>query len=291
MEFSISLQGVTKTFDELQIGPIDLQIEPGFVVALVGPNGSGKSTLFRMLMNLIPADRGSIQILGCAPAEAETEWKRRIGYVPDTAYGMEELTAAEAGAFLRRLYPNWDAQRYEDLLKRYEINPKRKFKKLSKGTQRKLSVALALTPESELLLLDEPTANLDPFAAKRVLEDIATYVEAGERSVLIATHNLEEVRRVADYVAFLCKGRLLGVYEKDAVLDSWKAIWIDRPFVGMHQLPGVVEVHEGVPTRLITSDVHATEPALRSAGVQIVKVLNMELDDILAGLMQKEGVS
>lgn len=282
----ISLQGVTKSYGSFTLGPLDLRVEPGYVVAVVGPNGSGKSTLFRMLMNLSRPDAGGLTVLGGRYPEDEVEVKRGIGYAPEVATGHEEMGARELGDFVSRWYPGWDEGLYEDLLRRFEIPQEKRFDKLSKGMQRRLVFSLAVARGPELLLLDEPTDGVDPFARRLMLEEISRFLEGGDRTVLIATHIMEEVRRIADYVAFLHGGRFLGLYEKDELLESWRALWVERAPDG--EVPGLVSVEEGSPPRLVTSAPEKTVAALEEQGIKIVRSGSLDLEEILFRLMEAD---
>lgn len=282
----ISLEGAKKSYGGFTLGPLDLRIEPGYAVAVVGPNGSGKSTLFRMLMNLSQPDAGELTVLGGRYPEDEVEVKRRVGYAPEVAAGHDEMSARELGDFVSRWYPTWEARRYEDLLCRFEIPPKKRFDKLSKGMQRRLVFSLAIARSPELLLLDEPTDGVDPFARRLMLEEISRFLEDGDRTVLIATHIMEEVRRIADYVAFLHGGRFLGFYEKDELLESWQTLWVD----GMPQqdIPGLASVEEGTPLRLVTNSPRETRDALEGSGIEVLRTGGVDLEEILAHLMREQ---
>ena len=221
----VSLRGVGKSYGSFKLGPVDLEVEQGYVVAVVGPNGSGKSTLFRMLMNLSRPDGGEIELFGTRYPQSEVGIKRRVGYVPERSVGHDEMTAADLGAFVSRWYPSWNGALYADLLRRFEIDQKARFGKLSKGTQRRLDFSVAVACEPELLLLDEPTDGVDPFARRVMMEEISRHLASGEaerygRTVPFATHNIEQVSRIADYVLFLNKGDLLGPYEKDGLPEA-----------------------------------------------------------------------
>ena len=282
----IFMEGVKKSYGGFTLGPVNLRIEPGYAVAVVGPNGSGKSTLFRMLMNLSQPDAGELTVLGSRYPEDEVGIKRRLGYAPEVAAGHDEMSARELGDFVSRWYPTWEAGRYEDLLRRFEIPPKKRFDKLSKGMQRRLVFSLAIARSPELLLLDEPTDGVDPFARRLMLEEISGFLENGDRTVLIATHIMEEVRRIADYVAFLHGGRFLGFYEKDELLESWQTLWVD----GMPQqdIPGLVSVEEGTPLRLVTNSPRETRDALEESGIEVLRTGGVDLEEILAHLMREQ---
>jgi ABC-2 type transport system ATP-binding protein len=288
----ISLKDVRKSYGSFELGPVDLEVEPGYVVAVVGPNGSGKSTLFRILMNLARPDAGEVSLFGGTYPDDEVEIKQRVGYVPERSVGHEGMSAAALGEFVARWYPTWDRATYEELVARSGIEPEKKFGKLSKGMQRRLAFALAAATGADLLLLDEPTDGVDPFARREMLEDISRIMQSGERTVVFATHVMEEVRRIADYVAFLVDGDFLGLYEKDALLERWKVLWTDREPDG--GVPGVVEVEAGSPTRVVTDAPEETEEALSRENIRILRSGTLDLEEILSHLMRRRkgsGVS
>ena len=223
----ISLEDVRKSYGNFELGPIDLEVEPGHIVAIVGPNGSGKSTLFGILMNLIRPDSGNVALFGRNYPRDEVEIKRRVSYVPERATGHDEMSANSLGAFLSHWHSRWNRALYRDLLMRYEVDPYKKIGQLSRGVQRRLSFALALAASPDLLLLDEPTAGVDPFGRKKILEDISRFVhrDAGIKTVVFATQVMEEAMRIADHVVLLTNGESLGLHEKGALfalLDRWK---------------------------------------------------------------------
>jgi ABC-2 type transport system ATP-binding protein len=112
----ISLRAIRKSYgDNFELGPVDLAIEPGYVVAVVGSNESGKSTLIRMLMNLVQPDSGELMLLGGTYPDDEVAIKQRVGYVPELSLGHDEMSANSLGGFVSHWYPRWDGRRYEDL--------------------------------------------------------------------------------------------------------------------------------------------------------------------------------
>lgn len=285
----ISLKDVCKSYGGFELGPVEMEVEPGYVVAVVGPNGAGKSTLFRMLMNLARPDAGEITLFEGSYPEDEVAIKRKVGYVPERSVGHDETSAKALGDFVSHWYPSWDQRLYDYLVNRSEIEPHKKFRELSKGMQRRLSFALAAATGAELLLLDEPTDGVDPFARRQMLEDISRLMQDGDKTVVLATHVMEEVKRMADYVAFLVDGEFLGLYEKDALLEQWRTLWVDRePGAG---LQGIVEVERGNPVRLITNSPQETENALAKSGVRILRSATLDLEEILSHLMRHRETS
>jgi ABC-2 type transport system ATP-binding protein len=286
----ISLEDVRKSYGGgFELGPIDLEVEPGRIVAVVGPNGSGKSTLFGILMNLLHPDSGHVSLFGRTYPQGEVEIKRRIGFVPERATGHDDLSATTLGEFVSHWYPRWNQDLYRDLLVRYEVDPYKRFDELSRGAQRRLSFALALAQGTELLLLDEPTAGVDSFGRQEILEDISRFVHlgAGLKTVVFATHVMEEARRIADYVAFLVDGKLLGYFEKDVLLKGWKTLWVDG--VPGEDVPGIVEVEDGNPVRIVSDSPRETTETLSARNVRIVRKGRVDLEEILKYLMRRRG--
>jgi ABC-2 type transport system ATP-binding protein len=284
----ISLQEVTKSYPAFELGPIDLDIHAGRVVAIVGPNGGGKSTLMRMLMNLIHPTSGRISLFGGAYPEDEVAIKQRIGYAPEHTSGYEDLSPEFLRALVSHFYPDWDQGLYEDLIADVAVRPKGKVGKLSAGTQRRLTFALAVATGADLLLLDEPTTGLDPLARRRVVGGISRFMaDKGYRgrTVVFATHRMDEVRLIADHVAFLVDGELLGFFEMDALLEGWRHFWVDRAPEG--DVPGMIELQSGDPARIVSGSALETEEALRARNIQIFHGEALELEEILSHLMRR----
>lgn len=284
--YEVTLNDVEKTFESFRFGPFSLNIEPGVVAAFVGPNGSGKTTLFQMLMNVVRPDRGTIELFGEMYGQNEVGIKRKIGYVADSSY-VEEAnhTVEEAARFHSHWFPSWSAEKWAELCVRFELNPQAKVRVLSKGMKRRLAFSLAIAQMPELLILDEPSSGLDPFIWRVMLDEIREYMGSGNRTVLIATHSIEEVRRLADYVALVYNGSLLGYWEKDTMADGWRSLWVEMLPAEPSKLPGVVEWEQGSLARLVTREAEATEAALRAAGIAVVRRQAVELDEMLHHLI------
>ncbi|HEY0417243.1 MAG TPA: ABC transporter ATP-binding protein [Gaiellaceae bacterium] len=191
----LAARGVARTFgDRVALHPTDVSLEPGEVVALVGPNGAGKSTLLAILAGALSASAG------------EVERPPRVGWVPQRPAHYGRLTAREnlrLFAALERVGP----ARADALVEEFELPAATRAAALSVGNRQRLDVALALLAEPQVLLLDEPTASLDPAQRQRVWR-IARELAAAGGAVLVATHHWEELRERADRVLELVDGRL-----------------------------------------------------------------------------------
>lgn len=188
---------------------LDLTVREGEIYGLLGRNGAGKTTTIRMLMGIIRPDAGTVAFLG-QPARAPTAAdKRRIGYVAQEQHFYPWMTCAVLGRFVRGFYPSWDEAYFERLLEAFEIPRRRKVSDLSHGMRVKLALALAIAPRPPLLILDEPTAGLDPVARREFLQIVQHHARAGRQTVFFSSHIMEEVERVADRVGILDRGRML----------------------------------------------------------------------------------
>ncbi|MDF2669175.1 MAG: transporter ATP-binding protein [Paenibacillus sp.] len=286
----IQVTRLVKDYPDFRLGPVSFQLERGYVLAIVGPNGSGKTAMFQLLMNIGQPDQGEIQFFGESMTDRELEIKQRIGYVTENSYVDEQAWRVEEFAsFYAYWYPNWNKASWEANLKRYDIDPRRKVKDLSKGMKRRVGFNLAMAQNPDLLLLDEPSSGLDPLAWRLMLEDIQQFMVDGTKNVILATHTIEEVRRLADYVAFMYKGQMLGFYEKDTLLDSWKSFTVSAEAVSMASIPGVVRMDTYRGCRLISQFAQLTEQALRAQGIPILQIQSVELDEILACFIQIEA--
>ncbi|MGG4213524.1 ABC transporter ATP-binding protein [Paenibacillus sp. FSL L8-0638] len=275
---------VYKTRGNRVIGPINLTVEPGYVVALTGHNGSGKSTLIHLLTQLIHPDSGEIRWFGQAyPDGMPADTRQWVGYLSEQPIREEDRLTAEAAAAFRALwYPGWDETRFQRLMERFQVPQHTKLSRMSKGERRKFELAAALAPHPRLLLLDEPSSGLDPFAWKIMLEELRDCMENGKTTVIIATHIIDEIKRLADYIVLMHDGRLLGKLEKDHLLENSKEMWFEGTPEEASELPGVVEMEsEGGLQRIVTLAAGKTSAILEQAGIRPIRVRRLELDDIL----------
>lgn len=281
----ISLSNVVAMRDAFRFGPVSLEIEPGYIVAVVGPNGSGKSTLFHALMNLVQPDEGEVRLFGESYASSEVTIRRRIGFVPEQSAGVERMSGMDMGAFAAHWYPRWDMKLFHRLLAAMGIDPTQRFGKLSKGSRRRLSSAVALATGGDLLLADEPMDAIDPFFSEYLLDCYTDFMMDGERGIVFSTHALDDVRRIADYVLLINEGQVVGYFEKDALLEQWQVLWVDdAPIPGS---PGVVSVAGGPLQRVLTKDAVATLASLQAQGRQVVRSASPELGEILGALLRE----
>lgn len=207
MTAPIEISGLRKTFGTtVALDGLDLTVDTGEVHGFLGPNGAGKSTTIRVLLGLLRTDSGTVRLLGGDPwADVET-LHRRLAYVPGDVTLWPNLTGGEVIDLLGRLRGGLDPARRADLLERFDLDPTKKGRAYSKGNRQKVALVAALASDVELLLLDEPTAGLDPLM-ERVFRDCIGEVRAEGRTVLLSSHILSEVEALCDRVSIIRSGR------------------------------------------------------------------------------------
>jgi ABC-2 type transport system ATP-binding protein len=208
---TISVSGLCKSFGQTRaLDGLDLSVRSGEVHALLGPNGAGKTTTLRVLLGLMRADAGVARLLGGDPWRDTVALHRRLAYVPGDVTLWPELSGGEVIDLLGRMRGGLDPRRRADLLARFDLDPRKKCRTYSKGNRQKVALVAALASDVELLLLDEPTAGLDPLMEATFREYIREERQTG-RTVLLSSHILAEVEAVCDRLTIIRSGRAVEV--------------------------------------------------------------------------------
>ncbi|MCY0899567.1 MAG: ABC transporter ATP-binding protein [Firmicutes bacterium] len=218
-EEAIVCRGVSRRFGtRWAISGLDLSVPRGHVFGFLGPNGAGKTTMVRMLIGMLRPTTGSVRVLGRDPVAQGDEVRALCGVMLDNVGLYERLSAYQNLLFaarVARLSPKEQRQRVDEALRRVDLWERRydRVSGFSKGMRQKLGLARALIHDPELLILDEPTAGLDPANIVRVRELLVSLAEESGRTIFLSTHLLDEAQRVCDRVAIIQQGRLLVVGE------------------------------------------------------------------------------
>ncbi|WP_046176417.1 ATP-binding cassette domain-containing protein [Domibacillus indicus] len=278
---TVQLTRMTKSVDDFSLGPVDLTLEPGTVTVLAGSNSSGKSLLLKTILNLVKKDDGEVKIFGeHVPGNTE-QWIGRVGYMPQALIGCETFTGEELKSLVSRWYPNWDDCFFNTIAERLNIPLKKKYGKMSKGAQQKLSFALTIPRNPELLLLDEPTSHMDIPAKQIWLDILVEWMEAEERTILMATHNVDEIRKIADYISVMRNGKIIGTFEKEAFTRSYKRYWLHK--LPVHPVPGEAAREEGV---IISRLPFETEQYFRVQNIEYTDVRPLDLEEIITMMLK-----
>ena len=209
MTSAITTSGLVKTFGATRaLDGLDLAVQTGEVHGFLGPNGAGKSTTIRVLLGLLRADSGDATMLGGDPWDDAVTLHRRLAYVPGDVELWPNLTGGEAIDLLARLRGGLDTKRRNDLIDRFDLDPTKKGRTYSKGNRQKVALVAALASDTELLLLDEPTAGLDPLM-EHVFQDVVHEAKAAGKTVLLSSHILAQVEKLADTISIIRLGAIV----------------------------------------------------------------------------------
>ena len=209
MERIIEARGLSRSFGELNaVDNVDLTINSGSVIGLIGPNGAGKTTLLRALLGLTDCD-GTVTVMGRDPRTERARLMQEVCFMADTAVMPRWMRVEQVLDYVTGVHPRFNRQQAEDFLATTDVGLKRKISDLSKGMTVQLHLALVMAIDARLLILDEPTLGLDILFRKRFFEQLLNDYFDGERTIIISTHQVEEVQNILTEVIFMDEGRLI----------------------------------------------------------------------------------
>ncbi|WP_431907891.1 ATP-binding cassette domain-containing protein [Nonomuraea jabiensis] len=242
---AIAVSGLVKAYGPARaLDGLDLTVNPGEVHGYLGPNGAGKSTTIRILLGLIRATSGSARLLGGDPWADAVALHRRLAYVPGDVELWPNLTGGEAIDVLGRLRGGLDDRRKNELIERFELDPKKKARTYSKGNRQKVALVAALSAEVDLLILDEPTSGLDPLM-EAVFQQVVAEAKAAGRTILLSSHILAQVETLADRITIIRDGKVVesGTLAQMRHLTRTTVVAeTATPVTGLDRLPGVHDV-------------------------------------------------
>ncbi len=234
----ITAKGLTKSFGDIKaIDHIDFELKSGSVLGLIGPNGAGKTTLLRALLGLTEFD-GELDVLGNSPRSNRSRLMEDVCFIADTAVLPRWMRVDQLLDYAAGIHPRFSREQAEDFLATTEVTLSRKIKNLSKGMTVQLHLALVMAIDAKLLILDEPTLGLDILFRKRFFEQLLNDYFDGERTIIISTHQIEEVQNILTDVTFMDKGKL--VLQKSMLS-------IEDEFIELHAVGDAVEKAQEIP--------------------------------------------
>ncbi len=239
---AIDVRGLHKSFGSTHVlDAMDLSVMPGEVHGLLGPNGAGKTTTLRILLGLLRADAGTVRVLGADPWHDAVALHRRLAYVPGDVTLWPNLTGGEVIDMLGRMRGGLDQSRRDELIEAFDLDPTKKGRTYSKGNRQKVALVAALASDVELLLLDEPTAGLDPLM-DATFRDTVERMRAAGRTVLLSSHILSEVEALCDRVSIIRAGMVVetgSLAQLRHLTRTSVVAEVDQVPAGMEHLPGV----------------------------------------------------
>ncbi len=282
----ISLSGVVKRFGPVvALDGLDLTVTSGEVHAFLGPNGAGKTTTLRVLLGLLRADEGAMQVLGMDPWHDAAALHRRLAYVPGDVSLWPSLSGGEVIDLIGRLRGGIDPARRDDLISLFDLDPRKKGRSYSKGNRQKVALIAALASDVELYLLDEPTSGLDPIM-EAAFRDCVRDLRAEGRTILLSSHILSEAEALSDRVSIIRDGAIVesGTLEELRHLTRTTVVArVERPPSGLVELAGVHDLHseDGELTAQVESHaMPAFVAALAASGVVSLESHPPTLEDL-----------
>ena len=217
----LEVRDLTKQYKGFLLDKVSFTLPKGYIMGYVGPNGAGKSTTLGLITETRRADGGEVFLDGAKYSENRILYKEKIGYVSSVSYFPPMMTVKDAAVLLKQFYPTFSKEKFYHYIKAWDLPVKKKFMKFSTGMMVKLMFAAALSRETRLLILDEATNGLDVLFREEILNLLQRYIEDGEHSVLFATHIIEDLEQIADYIVMVEGGRVLLQDTKEALTESF----------------------------------------------------------------------
>ncbi|RVU54544.1 ABC transporter ATP-binding protein [Anaerosphaera multitolerans] len=223
----LELINVSKDYFDFEfvLKNVSFSLKEGYIMGLIGPNGSGKTTIINLIMNVIKPTGGEIKIFGLDNTlENNVAIKDKIGFVFDKSIYPEKLNLDKLGYIYKNLYSNFDEEYFEELIKKLKISKLKKLGEQSKGNQMKCQIALALSHNAKLILMDEPAAGLDPIVRRELIKILLEYRERTNAAILFSTHLTEDLEKVADYITYINNGKLIFSKSIEEMRDEYKIL-------------------------------------------------------------------
>ena len=226
MNSTLILKNVNKKYEKsnFAIKDISFSVPEGSIVGFIGENGAGKSTTMNCILNVIRRDSGTIEIFGREMTDEDIDIRENIGVVYDSNNFPEHLTAKQLADILGRIYSKWDDSCFEQFLRRFGLPESQKIKTYSRGMSMKLAIAVALSHDSKLLILDEATSGLDPIMRDEILDVLLEFVKQENHSILLSSHITSDLEKIADYIVFIHNGEIILNKTKDELIYEYGVI-------------------------------------------------------------------
>lgn len=222
MNDALIISGLTKTYKDFMLNGVSFSVPCGSIVGLIGENGAGKSTTINAVLGLIQKEAGSICVLG--KEQLDNEIKEQIGVVFDGNNYPEIFSTRKLNRVMKDIYHSWEEHTFLNLLKKFFLPADKPIKQFSKGMKMKLAIAVALSHNSKLLILDEATSGLDPVIRDDILDILLDFAQDETHSILISSHITTDLEKIADYIVFIHEGQVVFSMPKDELIEQYGII-------------------------------------------------------------------
>lgn len=221
MEIALKITNLSKSYKDFKLDNVNIELPKGCIMGFIGENGAGKSTTIKLILDLIHRDSGNITVLGKDNKKELNLVKENIGVVMDECFFPENISAKDINLIMKNIYKTWDENKFNSLLKSFKLPDKKIIKEYSRGMKMKLSIAVALSHDSKLLILDEATSGLDPIVREEILDIFMDFIQNEEHSIFVSSHIISDLEKICDYITFIHRGKIIFSEAKDVLLDSY----------------------------------------------------------------------
>lgn len=275
---------------EFALRDLSMTVPTGAIYGFLGPNGSGKTTTIRLLLGMMEAEHGTIEVLGHGIPKYAHRALAKIGYVPERLHLYSRLTVDEQIRFHRAFFPSFDVNESERLRRRFGLREDQKIGGLSKGESGKLMMLLALSQQAELLVLDEPTDGLDPVIRREVLSALVEYVDVRKATVFISSHLVHEQERICDWVGVMDHGRMVAELPMQEFRSGIKRLRVLNAPPSRDAMPFSVLSSDEVSLHSEDWVVRGWQPEMREwfqrSGAELRDVQDLDLEDSFVELLR-----
>jgi ABC-2 type transport system ATP-binding protein len=291
---TIEVSHVSRRFGKtVALDDVSLNVPHGIVMGLIGENGAGKTTLIKHILGLLKAKEGDVRVFGLDPVRDPVGVLGRIGYMSEMRDLPEWMRISELMRYSRPFYPDWDQAYAEELGETFELDSLQKIKTLSKGQRARTALLIALAHRPDLLLLDEPSTGLDPIVRRDIISAIIRTIAEEGRTVLLSSHLVDEVERVADSVAIIHHGQMVLIDSLNNIKETHHRLTLrfDEPQASAPQLPGALSCVGGPLewTFLCDGQIDQLKEAAKTLDARIVAQSTPTLEDIFIARVKSKA--
>ncbi|MGN4886150.1 ABC transporter ATP-binding protein [Bacillus cereus group sp. MYBK106-1] len=254
----LEIENLSKSFgNKVVLRDVSFNVPSGSIVGFIGNNGAGKSTTFKTVLQLISKDNGTVKIFGKENINKDAKIKEKIGVVFDAMNLPAHLTIKQLNKVFEKMFESWDRENFYRLVHSFSVPTNEKVGKFSRGMSMKLSIAVALSHNAKLLILDEATGGLDPSSREQVLEELKGFVNKSNGGILLSSHIMSDVEKIASHLIVIKDGEILLNEEKNKVLNNYAIVDVDEEQLTLiNKDIVVVKKNNGSYFNVLVSDVH-----------------------------------